>query len=109
MVLNGDDVMKLTAQPYLYVRSPFLEPMRQSALAAHAKLGSRCKPCMRAAFAKATQAISSAFCRLVYEESKKTPNRLPELKKSMAVILGKEIDEVVIPYKVGSQDRELKF
>ncbi len=112
MTLSGEEIMKLTAEPYLYTRVPFLEPMRASALSLHKKFKTqegKCKPCLQSAWAKVVPQVGAAFCRLIYEESKKEVNQLGALKSAMAIILDREVSEVVLSNTLQQQEKELRF
>lgn len=111
MNLSGDDIWKVTAEPKLYERAPFLQPMRASALKVHAQFGnkSNCPACQRNAMIRAINSIGSAFGRLVIDESKKPSNQLASLHKVLEEILGSTIQEAIISYKLGGKEHEVRF
>lgn len=111
MNITGDDIWKVTAEPKLYERAPFLRPMQTSAMKVHVQFGgkAKCPSCQRNAMARAINAVGSAFGRLIINESKKPDNKLADLHAVLEEILGKTLKEVVIAYKLGDQAHEVKF
>jgi hypothetical protein len=108
--MNPDQVMKATRDPVLYEKVGFLLPMRDAALRLHAQLAAKkCKGCQRSIFVKTALHISGAFVALVDMESKKSPNQLAELHKTLETILGSHVDQFRVAVVRGIQKWEITF
>lgn len=108
--LSPDIVMKVTREPVLYTKFPFLTPMQSSTLRVHAqmeKLG--CNGCAKGARDRAATFIAGAFMNLVQQEAARQPNKLAELKAYMSTALNAKVDEVRMIWHKGGQKGEIVF
>lgn len=109
LVLTGDHVMKITAEPDVYKQAPFLFPMRDSALKLHARFGKHCSACMRGSYIKASRALGAALGTLIMTEAAKQPNQLPAFRAAICSVLKEPCDQIVVVYVVNGKKQQLAF
>ena len=90
--LTPERVVKVVGDPAVYQAAPFLNPMKDSALAAASRFRG-CKNCQKPAFARAARAMGGAFARLTLEAD---PDLYPLLKQAIFNILNVRDAELVI-------------
>lgn len=99
MVLNGEHYIKLTANPELFKRNPFLKPMEGAAANLHAKLSKvECKGCIRKALGQAAFYLGNAFIALVNKQKHVDASKLQELKVTIQSML-ETTEDIIIKYR----------
>lgn len=108
--LNQDIILKISREPSLYEKFPFLNPMKTSALRVHKQIAEMgCSGCAKGAKTRAATFIAGAFMNLVRQEAAVQPNSLGALKLTIGTILNSRVDEVRMAWTLGNQSGEIKF
>lgn len=100
LTLTKDQIIKITSEPSVFKEFPFLGPIKEPALKLALRLSSAgCTACTRRALEPTIVAMGGAFCRLVVDESKKTPNSIAAFRTKVLSILPIPDQPVRLSYK----------
>ena len=81
--LNAERIFKVAGDPATYAAAPFLEPMKNSSMAAWTKYRN-CPKCQKPAYLRTARLVGAAFARLVSEAD---PSTYPPLREVILKIL----------------------
>lgn len=109
LTLTNEHIFRITKERATFDDVSFLKPMADPAMALHEKIKKLCGACNKTPVNDAKKQLAAAFGRLVYDESKRSPNGLAALHVVVNRALKSAVDQFSLEVTLENVKHEIKF